>query len=358
MIGAFNGGEFTGSLYQEFRTIPVGDEVSISGWGFTHADDHIAGSNQAYLVIKFFDNSFNYLGGATSDLIDVSTAGSTWIELSANATVPPGATIVQGGTEFVQCLGAGGAGSGCYDGGSVYFDDLVLTSVGSTSTGDTGTTTTGDTGTTTTGDTGTASTGDTGTASTGDTGTGSVFVGEQLSNPGFEDALTDWVVFPIGATTYAYAADGEGIYGSTELFSTHGGMGAMKMYGAYSGGENITSVYQQLENVPAGSTVTFNGWGYTHADDHVAGTTQAYLTVKYFDAGFGFLAQTQSALIDASTPGSTWTELTSTSTVPAGTTYVQAVAEFAQCIGAGAAGSGCYDPGSAYFDDLSLTVAP
>jgi len=205
-------------------------------------------------------------------------------------------------------------------------------------------------------DTGTMDTGtlDTGVSDTGDTGGG--FIGNQLINPSFEDALNNWLVFPGGSGNWAAAISGEGVFGSAELFTAFDGTGALKMFGTFSGGENVTSVYQQLTGVAAGSEVNLSGWAFTHNDDHVSGTTQAYLTVKFFDAGFGFLGESRSAAIDAASPGSTWTELTASGVVPAGTTYVQGVAEYAHCVGAGAPGAGCYDGGSIYFDALDLSV--
>ena len=253
--------------------------------------------------------------------------------------MPPGATIVQGVAEYVHCAGAGAAGGGCYEGGSAYFDSVVFTAESAIDTGTTDTAIPTDTG------------------ATGDTGS-PPFTGNQLTNPSFEDALTDWLVFPSGASGYAHAISGEGIFNSGALFTAFAGTGAVKVFGGFTGGENVLSIYQQLESVPAGSSVTFTGKGFTHADDKVSGTNAAYLTVKYFDGGFGFLGETRSTSITNASPGSTWIDLSSSSTVPVGTVYTQAVVEYAQCVGAGAGGSGCYDGGSAYIDDLSLTVVP
>ena len=41
--------------------------------------------------------------------------------------------VVQGVAEFGHCLGAGAPGSGCYDGGSVYFDVSKFEGFGSVS---------------------------------------------------------------------------------------------------------------------------------------------------------------------------------------------------------------------------------
>ena len=183
-------------------------------------------------------------------------------------------------------------------------------------------------------------TGSPGPVDTGTTDTGVAFVGNQFTNPSFEDATNGWEVFPIGSGNFAPSVDGELIYGSSAVLGTYAGTGALKMYGAYTGGENITSIYQTFSDVPEGSTVTLNGWGLTHADDAIEGTTEAYLTVKFFDAGFGYLGGAASASIDATTPGTTWTALNAEAVVPAGTVFVQGVAEFGHCLGAGGAGSG------------------
>ena len=180
-----------------------------------------------------------------------------------------------------------------------------------------------------------------------------------LSNPGFEtdnggDPIqpTDWVVYPAALTNFATSRTGEEIYGSMDTFTARTGTGALKVYGQYTGNENETPIYQEFNPVTEGDEWQFSGWAYTHSDDRISGSTQAVLSIKYFDQNFTFYGTSDSAVVDAASPGSTWIELTATGNVPAGATLAQASVQYWHC--RGDFSGGCYDGGSVYFDDLTF----
>lgn len=53
-----------------------------------------------------------------------TSAKGEWVMLTATGVVPEGFSIVQAAVEYWHCTGE--VEGDCYDGGSVYFDDLVF----------------------------------------------------------------------------------------------------------------------------------------------------------------------------------------------------------------------------------------
>ena len=91
--------------------------------------------------------------------------------------------------------------------------------------------------------------------------------------------------------------------------------------------------------------------GFTHHDDAIAGSNRAIAKLMFFDDAYNLLGEAESTAIDASSPHDTWIPLDVTASAPAGTTRVQALMEFLQCVGTTTT---CWDPGAVYFDQAVL----
>jgi hypothetical protein len=105
-----------------------GEVYTLTGYAWTHHDDPLVATHTyGVLTIKFFDDSYNFLGGFDSNPITSETPTDTWTELTVSATTPAGATKVQACVEFWQCK-ADASGGNCWDGnGGVYFDAMSFT---------------------------------------------------------------------------------------------------------------------------------------------------------------------------------------------------------------------------------------
>jgi hypothetical protein len=123
VYGQFTGYENETPIYQEF-VATEGTNYTFSGMAWMAGEDPIAGSTTyACLSIKYFDDFYNFYGSSDSGHIDINSTTNTWTALSVTSTAPVGATKVQAAVEYWHCVGSTG---NCYDGGSVYFDSLVL----------------------------------------------------------------------------------------------------------------------------------------------------------------------------------------------------------------------------------------
>jgi len=122
LYGLFTGTGNETPLYQEFDG-SAGQNYTLTGSAYMHADDPITATDtEAYLSIKYFDGSYNFLGADDSSKVTSTSPTNTWIDLTATGTAPAATAHVQGAIEYSQCVGQ----TNCYTGGSVYFDDLSL----------------------------------------------------------------------------------------------------------------------------------------------------------------------------------------------------------------------------------------
>ncbi len=327
LYGQYTGGANETPFYQQFAAIG-GQVYTFSGNAWMHNADPIAAADTtAYLSIKYFNDSYQYLGSSDSSVITNTSAVDVWAALSVTGTVPEGATKAQASIEYWQCVGD--TSGACYNGGSVYFDDMLFTLDSSPDTGDT------------------ADTGDTG--DTSDTGTASM-----LSNGGFEEGgLGTWSIYPSGLTNYGISATGEGIYGSSTgaTFAAAEGTYGLKVYGQFTGTQSETPIFQSFA-ATGGETHTFSGKAFMAAEDAITGTTYATIALKYFDSSYNYYGTDEAAHIDSASAVDAWTDLTVTGTVPAGATIMQASIEYWHCFGD--TSFSCYTGGSVYFDDLVL----
>ena len=365
--GQYDGGNDNETPHYYEAAADPGASYNFSIYAFTHPDDAIRDGGKAYIKIKFFDSSWAELPGAASDTVD-SNADSTWRYLSAQAVAPANAAMVQAAIIYFQ--------KG-WSGGSVYWDDAYFTTNSFTQIGVVTSKTLwagsgGDVrgiaaGTDLDGD------GKQEVWTThynvpnykggkgGDGVYGFEYVGSDtlvqifdettpfapnniLANPGFEDSLTGWNVYPAEKAQYATVTSG----GSTD--TTRNGALMLKMSGiqdANNGASENPRYYENQEATP-GHHYIFEGYGYTPASDSLVGTSQAFLWLKFFDANWSMIGSDSSSIMDSTTPTGTWTPLVVAGTAPAGTKTVQAVVNYSNSGAAAAWG------GVAHFDDMAL----
>ena len=365
--GQYDGGNDNETPHYYEAAAEPGASYNFSIYAFTHPDDAIRDGGKAYIKIKFFDSSWAELPGAASDTVD-SNADSTWRYLSAQAVAPANAAMVQAAIIYFQ--------KG-WSGGSVYWDDAYFTTNSFTQIGVVTSKTLwagsgGDirgiaAGTDLDGD------GKQEVWTThynvpnykgglgGDGVYGFEYVGSDtlvqifdettpfapnniLANPGFEDSLTGWNVYPAEKAQYATVTSG----GSTD--TTRNGALMLKMSGiqdANNGASENPRYYENQEATP-GHHYIFEGYGYTPASDSLVGTSQAFLWLKFFDANWSMIGSDSSSIMDSTTPTGTWTPLVVAGTAPAGTKTVQAVVNYSNSGAAAAWG------GVAHFDDMAL----
>ncbi len=146
---AFNGAVNFSGIYQDYISGPRATYAA-DGWAYTAADDGLAGQNSGWIEITFRDANANILALYRSALINTNLIGSSafpkgqWNHLLVTDQYDPGTFQVTNhvtqltapsGTYFVryQVVLQGDANN---SNGSLYFDDLNLTSTGAAAYGD------------------------------------------------------------------------------------------------------------------------------------------------------------------------------------------------------------------------------
>ncbi len=176
-----------------------------------------------------------------------------------------------------------------------------------------------------------------------------------LTNPGFEvGGLASWTTYGAGFNTVAE---------NIRNVPVHDGTNGFKLFGQFSGSENLSGVLQDVPAAP-GQSFTANGWVFTPADDSIAGGNTAWLEVTFQDAS-NRLGLYRSAVVSTNWPIGLWVNLAVTNqfdpvtyapigsvtnlVAPAGTITARYQAVFRQPQSAA---------GAVLFDDLKLLAAP
>ena len=367
--GQYNGGANTTPSYYDGDT-EAGKVYNFSVYGMTHADDKLRNNAKAWIQIKFFSKDYaEELAGGTSDTLSAASDTNAWHYLYTNATAPANAAKVQAVIVHSQ--------DGGDDHGAVYWDDAYLTmnhftQIGVVSSKMLWAGSGGDVrgmaaGSDLDGD------GKKEVWAThynvpgykgglgGDGVYGFEYVGADtlvqifdetapfapnniLTNPGFEDSLAAWLVYPDTKAQYSSVTSGN----STD--TTRSGSLMLKMSGIQdaSNGASENPRYYENQDATPGHYYIFEGYGYTPASDSLVGTSQAFLWLKFFDASWGMIGSDSSSIMDSTTPSGKWTPLVVSGTAPAGTKTIQAVVNYSNSGAAGAWG------GVAHFDDMAL----
>ncbi|MEN0063877.1 MAG: hypothetical protein AAGA48_17120 [Myxococcota bacterium] len=170
-----------------------------------------------------------------------------------------------------------------------------------------------------------------------------------FGNEGFEEETfgtpNDWLVFPIGATNGPVAFTGDVFPDSTETFTARTGYASLHLFppGAIAG--NTTLYQEHTTGFSVGQEFELTGWAYVSSEVPLDENCLGFLTIKYFGLEFNFIDWDTSDLIDLKSKTNTWLPISMRSTVPVGTTILQAGAELS------------YDDtceGSVFWDDLVL----
>ncbi len=108
-----------------------------------------------------------------------------------------------------------------------------------------------------------------------------------LTNPGFETpGLAGWTTF------------GPNNYSENTAGIAHGGVNFYKVYGAFTGAQNYTGIYQDNLSAP-GAVYSADGWAYTLGSDGggIHGQDAAWIEVSFRDASYNALALYRSAVV-------------------------------------------------------------
>ena len=167
-----------------------------------------------------------------------------------------------------------------------------------------------------------------------------------LANAGCEVDATGWASYP-NANSQSTVNTGDELYNSSDTFVAHEGNSARKLWGMYTGGENMeNNFYQEWAGAyQGGETFNVSAMFYTHsADDLNQGNSYGVLFAKYFDSNWGMISM-DSVHFRGATTGE-WHELSLVATVPASPAVVQVGVMHVQPTGD--------DHGSFYVDDFYM----
>jgi hypothetical protein len=121
-----------------------------------------------------------------------------------------------------------------------------------------------------------------------------------LPNPGFElGGLANWSSFGGGANV--------SVQNSTNL-PVHGGTNVLKLYGQFSGSDNLSGASRDLLVAPGASLVAA-GYALTTSGDKIAGNNTGYLEVSFRDATTNVLSLYRSAFITSNSTAGVWYSL-------------------------------------------------
>jgi len=161
-----------------------------------------------------------------------------------------------------------------------------------------------------------------------------------LANPGFDDNGGSF--------------DGWSKFGNSfvETISPLSGTSHAKMFGNFTGGFNVTGVFQPFSAAP-GDVFGLDGFSRHNSDDSIAGTGNTLvMKIAFFDAptGGNEIGGNERTILDASSPQDVWLNNQEVfATAPAGTQRAEALFLFLQ---PGTEG------GSAFVDDASFRQVP
>jgi hypothetical protein len=172
--------------------------------------------------------------------------------------------------------------------------------------------------------------------------TGSLAVAQNLlANPGFESGLTGWVAF---GNAYAEAAN-------PPQFVPRTGNGVVSMFGNWSGGFNVSGIFQEFATTP-GQMWEMSSSARHWSGDAIPGVgapnnNWVVQKIAWFDAGNVEIGGVESTILDGTFTADTWHDAATISGVaPAGTVKLQALILYLQPL---------FDGGAAHIDDVSLT---
>lgn len=166
----------------------------------------------------------------------------------------------------------------------------------------------------------------------------------ELTNPGFESGLTGWT--PFG-----------NVFGETSnppQFVPYEGNGVASMFGNFTGGFNVSGIFQQFPSVPGDVWRLKCQSRYWSGDamigqQGVGSSNWVVQKIAFFDAGNNEIGGVESTVLDGSFAADVWHDNTAVTGVsPAGTDHVQALILYLQPL---------YDGGAAHIDAVEFNKA-
>ena len=298
MFGNFSGGFDVSGIFQSFPAAP-GDSFTIDAWSRHWDGDALTGGgppgdNWVVMKIAFFDGASVEIGAAEGTILDGNSPTNTWIDNAAvSGTAPAGTESVQALILFLQPNN---------DGGAAQIDDVEFT-----------------------------------TSAPPPPSEGP----NLLANGDFEAGLAEWSsfgnAFPASASPPAVVP--------------LSGSGVCSMFGNFSGGFDVTGIFQAFPASPDQS-FTLDAWSRHWDGDALAGSgppddNWAVMKIAFFDGGGVEIGGFEGTILDGNSPTNTWIDNPPVSgTAPAGTVSVQALILFLQPFDAG---------GAAQIDDVQFT---
>ena len=299
MFGNFSGGFDVSGIFQGFPATP-GQSFTIDAWSRHWDGDPLIGGgppNDNWVVMKiaFFDGGNVEIGGAEGTILDGNSPTNTWIDnASVTGIAPAGTMSVQALILYLQPNN---------DGGAAQIEDVSFTTTTPPSSGG---------------------------------------GGNLLANGDFEAGLSGWGAFGNASAESANPPAVEPLSG-TQL---------CKMFGNFSGGFDVTGIFQSFPAVP-GQSFTIDAWSRHWDGDPLIGAgppndNWVVMKIAFFDGGGVEIGAAERTILDGSSPTNTWIDNAPVSgTAPAGTESVQALILFLQPAN---------DGGSAQIEDVVFTT--
>ena len=175
-------------------------------------------------------------------------------------------------------------------------------------------------------------------------GASSAFAQNLLTNPGFEDGLNGWFAF---GNAFAEASN------PPEIVPFEGN-GIAKMFGNFSGGFDVTGIFQEFPAAP-GQTWEMDAYSRHYSGDAMIGnglpdSNWVVMKIVFKDAGDAEIGAAESTILDGTYATDTWFDNAPVSGIaPAGTVQVEAFILYLQPFN---------DGGAAHIDNVSLIPAP
>jgi hypothetical protein len=155
-----------------------------------------------------------------------------------------------------------------------------------------------------------------------------------LTNPGFESGNTGWTVW--------WPSPG------ASAITAHSGVNSLQTYGPWNGNWDASGAYQGV-SITSGAEYDFSGYLMNLSTDPLTGNSFGLLQLQFRDSGGNTILTVDGPHMTAATPTDAWQFMDFTAVAPA-----NAVTAWAYAMHVNSA----YESGSAFFDDLSLTLVP
>lgn len=281
LFGNFSGGFNVSGIFQAFPAA-AGQSFTMDSWSRHWSGDPLLGGgppgdNWVVMKMAFFDVGGVEIGGAEGTIVDGNSPTDTWIDNApVTGTAPAGTATVQALILFLQPNNAGGAAQ---------VDDILFT---------------------------------TSAPPTAPSGT-------ILANPGFEAGLTEWNTF---GNAFAENANPPAVV-------PQNGTQVCKMFGNFSGGFNVSGIFQNFGAVP-GQTFMMDAASRHWDGDPLLGAgapndNWVVMKIAFFDAVGTEIGAAEATILDANSPTNTWIDNAPIFGVaPAGATSVQALILYLQ----------------------------